>query len=438
MRQSSCVYLVTSIGLLMANTVIAGEQTEPSGFIEDSHLNILLRNYYRHQTGDLGSQRDWVQGAMMNFTSGYTAGTIGIGFDAFAYGAVKLDGGSGRIGSPIVPFDSDGEPAHEYSRAGGSLKLKLSNTVLQVGALKPQVPVFAIGNYYLLDQTANGWMISSDDIDKLSLTAGRFTSGTGFISTAHDGELGLAYAGVNTRSVTYAGGRYAYNDQFSVSAYGSEYKDVMNQYYLNSNLILPLSTDKALTFDFNLYRSLDSGAGKAGRINLTTASLSSALSAGAHTFTIGFQINDGDQPQDYAAIGGTSPGVAAGKYSQGIYLANAAEISDFNAPNEKTVSLRYDLNGSAYGMDGWSMSVKQVFGRGIDGSKTSTKSAYFGLYGKDETERETDAYLTYAVQSGSLRGLKTSLIQSWHSGDPSTGGDLMQTRLFFDYPLDVF
>ncbi|KKA09877.1 hypothetical protein VP02_00495 [Pseudomonas ogarae] len=416
----------------------AEQQSDSAGFVEGSHLKLLSRNYYWHQTGDAGKQKDWTQGEMVDFTSGFTQGVVGFGLDAFAYGAAKLDGGSGQVGSMTLPFRDDGDPADSYSKAGGSVKLRLSSTMLRYGDLQPQVPVFATGNYYQLNQTATGWMLDSAELSGLTLGVGHFTSGTGYISTNRDGDLGLAYAGKSTSQIDYAGGAYSFNDQLSVILYAAQFKELMNQYYSNVNYILPLSDTQAFTFDFNIYRSVDSGQAEAGDINLTAASLSAIFSTGPHKFLLAVQRNDGDQPQDYAAIGSTRPGVAAGVYSGGIYLANATEISDFNAPNERSVQVRYDLDLSTFGVLGAKFTLKHLRGYDIDGTNLSEDSAYFGLYGKSEKEHETNIIAEYVVQSGPAKDLSAKVFQSWHSGASSTGGTITQTRFSLSYPLEIF
>ncbi|QHA83898.1 outer membrane porin, OprD family [Pseudomonas mediterranea] len=423
--------------LMPTGICYANSQSESAGFLEDSHLNLLSRNHYWHQTGDLGTQRDWTQGEMLDFNSGFTQGVVGFGIDAFAYGAIKLDGSGKRTGSVTLPVRDNGQPADSYSKAGGSIKVQLSNT-LRYGDLQPKVPVFATGSSKLLNQTATGWMLDSGELKDIVLSAGLFTSGTSYLSTNRSGDLGLAFARVSTPQVGYIGGTYALSDQTSISFYGSRYENLMDQYYTNINQAIALSESQSLTLDFNLYRSLNSGEAKAGDINVTAASISAALATGPHTFALAFQRNDGDQPHDYAAIGSVSPGVAAGVFSDGLYLANAAELSDFNAPNEQSVQLRYELDMQSFGVPGLTLTAKHIRGTDIDGSKVNADSAYFGLYGKSEEERETDLIAQYIIPSGPAKALTTKLIQSWHSGDISTGGRITRTRLIISYPFEFF
>ncbi|MGH9949260.1 MAG: OprD family outer membrane porin [Pyrinomonadaceae bacterium] len=429
-----------TLSILSAYSIAAcaNEQSEANGFLDDSHLSAVLRNYFWHQTGDLGHQRDWEQGMMLNFQSGFTQGLVGVGADAFIYANATLDSGSGRTGGPNLQVDSDGNPTDGYAKGGGSVKLRLSNTVVRAGDLEPVVPVFAVSSYYLLNQTANGVMFDSKEIQDLTLQGGHFTSGTGLLTTARSGELGLAYAGVNTSAIDYLGGVFALSKNFSVSAYASRYEDLMNQYYLNGNYILTFDDKNSLATDFNLYRSIDSGQANAGAINVTAASLSLAYTTGAHTLTLAHVRVMGDQPFDYAAIGGTAPGVAIGKYSGGIYLANSTEISDFNGPNERSWQLKYEVNMENYGVPGLSLVAKHIYGSNIDGTHVNSDSAYYGFYGKNDKEEETDLSAKYIVQSGTFQKLALTFVTSKHTGNQSTAGDNTLARLVVDYPISFF
>lgn len=63
------------------------DQAEAKGFIEDSSLNLLLRNYYFNRDGKegRGDRVDWTQGFLTTYESGFTQGTVGFGVDAFGY-----------------------------------------------------------------------------------------------------------------------------------------------------------------------------------------------------------------------------------------------------------------------------------------------------------------------------------------------------------------
>lgn len=416
----------------------ASEQSESNGFVADSHLVALLRNYFWNLKGDLGHQRDWEQALMVNFRSGFTQGAVGIGVDSFVYANATLDSSSGHIGGPNLQVDGHGNPTDGYAKGGGAIKLRLSNTTLKVGDMETTAPVFTTGYYYQLNQTVSGLMVDSNEINDLTLHAGHFTSGTGRLSTARNGELGMTYAGVNTPEVNYVGGVYSVSPQLSFSLYGARFKDLEDNYYFNANYVYVISDEQSLTTDFNMYRVLDSGQANAGSINVTAASLAMTYAIGAHAFGFAHVRIMGDEPFDYAAIGSTSPGVAAGKPSASIYVANSVELSDFNSPGERSWQLNYGLDMAGYGVPGLSMMAKYIYGSHINGTGVDTSSAYFGFYGANEKEQEVDLSAKYVVQSGSAKDLSFSLVLAKHTGNQSTTGANTLARLIVDYPINFF
>jgi hypothetical protein len=67
------------------------------------------------------------------YESGFTQGTIGVGVDAIGLLGVKLDSGKGRAGTGLFPTGSDGRSQDDYSKGGGAVKFRISDTVLKVG-----------------------------------------------------------------------------------------------------------------------------------------------------------------------------------------------------------------------------------------------------------------------------------------------------------------
>lgn len=262
------------------------DQAEAKGFIEDSSLNLLLRNYYFNRDGKegRGDRVDWTQGFLTTYESGFTQGTVGFGVDAFGYLGLKLDGTSDKTGTGNLPVMNDGKPRDDYSRAGGAVKVRISKTMLKWGEMQPTAPVFAAGGSRLFPQTATGFQLQSSEFEGLDLEAGHFTEGKEPTTVKSRGELYATYAGQTAKSADFAGGRYAITDNLSASLYGAELKDIYRQYYLNTNYTIPLASDQSLGFDFNIYRTTDEGKSKAGDISNTTWSLAGAYTLDAHTF----------------------------------------------------------------------------------------------------------------------------------------------------------
>ena len=224
------------------------------GFIDDTKATLNLLNAYinRNYTNPDYPQskaEEWTQNFILDVKSGFTQGTVGFGVDVLGLYSQKLDGGKGTAGTQLLPTHSDGEPADNFGRLGVAAKAKISNTELKFGNLFPTAPVFATSTARLLPASAEGFQLLSNEIENLSLDAGHFTSiRDASMSSNHDGEIFTSYAGVTANSADYVGGSYSFSDDFSVTLYGSELKDVWRQYYGNANYNIPLSEEQNLNF----------------------------------------------------------------------------------------------------------------------------------------------------------------------------------------------
>lgn len=422
------------------------DQAEAKGFVEDSTLNLLVRNYYFNRDNKDGGndQKDWTQGIWGNFSSGYTQGLIGVGVDAYGYLAVKLDGGDGTGGtgnmsrSDTANASGHREVNDSQGKSGGSVKVRVSKTELKFGDMQPSTsPVFAVGGSRILPQTATGFQLQSSEIKDLDLEAGHFYSGSSQDKNARDGGLFATYAhfsaGEEANKIDYFGGKYGITDNLSASLYGAKLEDIWNQYYANVNLTTPISGDTSLNTDFNIYRTTDTGDAKVGDISNTTFSLATALTfLKAHTITLGFQKVNGDTPFDYIGVGKNNRG------GDSIFLANSIQYSDFNGPNEKSAQIRYDIKMAEYGVPGLSFMTRYVKGWDIDGTNTPAGSAYAGMYGEDGKHNETNFEAKYVVQTGPAKDLSFRIRQAWHNANADQGeGDIKEFRLIVDYPLSV-
>ncbi|MBC3363938.1 OprD family porin [Pseudomonas sp. SWRI154] len=413
------------------------DQAEAKGFVEDASAKLLLRNYYFNRDRKDGStdQKDWTQGIWGNFNSGYTQGTVGVGIDAFGYLAVKLDGGDGTRGTGNMSVDGDGDVNDSQGKAGAAVKFRVSKTELKIGDQQPSTaPVFAVGGSRVLPQTASGFQLQSSEIKDLDLEAGHFYSATSQDRNARDGGLFATYAGVEANSIDYAGGKYSFTDNLSASVYGAQLEDIWNQYYGNLNYTIPMGGDQSLNLDGNIYRTTDTGSAKAGDISNTAYSLAAAFSfLKAHTVTLAFQKINGDTPFDYIGVGKNNRG------GDSIFLANSIQYSDFNAPNEKSAQIRYDLKMAEYGVPGLSFMTRYVKGWDIDGSKVDATSPYAALgYGDNGKHNETNFEAKYVVQSGPAKDLSFRIRQAWHYANADeTEGDVKEFRLIVDYPISV-
>ena len=179
---------------------------------------------------DLRDRRGWGQGLRLDYQSGYTQGTVGLGVDASAYRAIKLNGGQGHSGrAGVLAPEGDGT-ASSASSASANVKARLSNTELKYGNnLRPYNPVFAPADTRLVPATGTGLWLTSSELEGLSLEAAHLSAAKDFNSTNSDDDFFAAYAGISADTVALVGGNYSLTDSLSVSLYGPEYKDIWRQ-----------------------------------------------------------------------------------------------------------------------------------------------------------------------------------------------------------------
>ncbi|NWL77216.1 outer membrane porin, OprD family [Pseudomonas taiwanensis] len=440
MRGFRTVVLVIPGLLALSSTETAAQGWDD--VVQASRLSLLLRNAYfnRDKTGGRPDARDWTQGLNLDFRSGYTPGVLGVGLDAFAYQGLRLDASGGKTGTGNLPVRDDGEPAHEYAKAGAALKLRVSRTELKLGEQRPDTPVFGVSHFRIVPQTATGLSLRSQERDDLLLEAGHFYSATSPVSTNADGDLWAVMAGVTTPRADYLGGRWQWRPEVALALYGARFDDLWYQGYANLDARFPLAGDQAAGVNLTLYRSTDQGRALAGEIDNLTLGASAFLRMASHRFTLGLQQVRGDTPFDYLGVGDQDRNGRNGR-DQGasIWLPNSAQFSDFNGPHERSWQLRYDYALDGLGWTGASLMARYVEGSRIDGSQAPAGSPYAGRYGSDDAHRETNLEFRYVVASGPARGLSIRLRQAWHRADAAQGpGDLDDFRLVTDYPLEIF
>ncbi|MFF7707473.1 OprD family outer membrane porin [Pseudomonas sp. NPDC007930] len=415
---------LTALSVLAAGQAMASDQSDAKGFVEDSHLDLLLRNaYISRDYQHKQDKAEWGQGFISHFSSGFTQGTVGVGVDAFGLYALRLDGGKGRSGAPGIDFFKQGDSgnaAGDIARAGAAVKFRVSNTVLKYGDMMPTLPVLNHDDSRLLPESFTGTMITSKEIAGLELNAGHFTREAR--KSAENPDSG------DLKQIDVLGGSYKFTDNLSASLYASDVQDRLKKQYLGATYVLPLQNSQSLTFDFNGYRThLDQsyadqlGTGQDNKI----WSLAATYAFGAHSFTLAHQRSSGSTGYQYGwyrNAGGVGDGGST------IFLANSY-WSDFNAEDERSWQLAYGLDFTQYGVPGLTYRVAYVRG---DNIRTNDGEG---------TEREIFNQLQYVVQSGPAKDLKLRLRGSWlrvsnNASDYNTDGN--EVRAFVEYPISIF
>jgi hypothetical protein len=384
-------------------------------FIADSTASLDLRNFYFNRdfrNGPPTTQRDsaaeWAQGALLRFTSGYTTGTVGLGVDALGMYGVKLDGGDGSGGSGLLPADLSSKNGRgsqdDYGKLELTAKVKVSETVLKVGSLAFRNPVAQSNDTRLLPSTFEGVQVTSNDIDKLTLQAGKLRQIKFNSSSNYQDFTGNRIGGVSD-DFRFAGGTYSFSKTLNTSLFYGNLEDVYQQVFGGVVYEVPLAPQQALKFDLRYAKSREDGSFRA--LDNRSANGQVAYTLGSHVFTAAYQRMSGDDPFPY--IANSDP-----------YLVNFVQINDFANIDERSWQLRYDYNFAAIGVPGLTFMTRYVSGDNVQVA---------GGHGGKEWERNTD--IAYVVQSGALKNLGVKVRNA--TVRSNFGNDLDETRLIVSY-----
>lgn len=425
-------YKLSAIALALMTSVpaLAASQADSKGFVEDSSLNLFLRNAYMNRDYKHGADDkvEWGQGAVLTFNSGFTQGVVGFGVDAFGMYGYRLDSGGGRAGAGGIDFfyadDQDpvdrtfGNVERDMAHAGAAVKARFSKTVLSYGDQRPVLPVLSHDDSRLLPEAYTGTMITSNEIDGLTVHAGRFHA------QHRKSDEGRDSGGL--KSIEVLGGSYQFSDNFRAALYASDVEDRLKRQYVNLNYVLPMDQNDTLTLDFSGYRTKQDkewdGAGD--RNNLW--SLSANYATGPHDFTVAYQRSSGDTGYNYGFYQNQG---AVGDGGTTIWVANSF-WSDFNAEDERSWQFGYGHDFTQYGIPGLSYNFAYIYGTDInDGTGRGSGS-----------EREIFNQLKYVVQSGAAKDMSIRLRSSFlrvSNNASAYNDDGNEVRIFVDFPMNI-
>ncbi|WP_065259181.1 OprD family porin [Pseudomonas bananamidigenes] len=430
-------------------------QAEATGFLEGSKISGTTRNWYANEQlkrgGKFTYRKDgvatptdrrinWVQGTIVNFTSGFTQGTVGVSTEVAAYNAVALErdrkslasnngGAPGTrpgAGNNRTLTKEGGDAEGQWSKLGlANVKFRVSNTTLTAGRQNFSTPIVdTIGNR-ALPSSFEGVSLHSEELNNLSFDAGSFDR----VSPRTEESLSkfrteYSANGAETDRVSIVGLNYQPLQSLKTSLYASKAEDFWNQYYFGATHELGDSNVVSLTTGLNYYKTVDTGKKEMGNIDNDTYSLSFGLTHQAHSLTFSYQAINGDEYFDYL------------HETNGIYLANSL-LSDFNGPNEKSFQVAYGLNMAEYGVPGLKFNIYQARGWGIDGTHY-TGTAYDVRNMDGEHHYEYGIGATYAVQSGPLKATTVRATYTAHrASENQADGSINEFRLVTTVPFNI-
>lgn len=415
---SRAVFRGATCGLLCGWLPVAGA----SGFVDDSKLKLQLRNVYFNENfrdehgmsaraaATAKSERvEWAQGFLLDYQSGFTQGTVGVGLDALGLLGLRLDSGRGRSGTGLLPVHDDGRAAQELASAGATAKARLGQTVVRYGTLLPKTPVLVYNDARLLPQTYQGTQLTSTDIDGLTLTAGHLDRFKQRDSSDSTGIYLDGYGGGKSGDFSFAGADYAVTKQLRLSVYHGQLANFYRQDFAGLVHDLPLAGG-VLTTDLRYFKSRDSGAAYGGGIDNHMFSGQVAYAHSGHSVGAGYQVLDGEAGLPY--ISGAT-----------VYSFSNVGIGKFIEEEEKTWMASYAYNFAAAGVPGLTFMTRYLSG-------DNGRSAGEGI-----KEWERDAEIAYVVQGGPLKGLGVKLRNYVYRSDFARGRDSNRLYLTCDIAI---
>jgi len=393
-----------------------------AGVLDESKATLLLRNYYFDRdysdAGAVQSQRqEWAQGFIFKATSGFSPGAVGAGLDVLGLWGVKLDSSPDRTGTELLPYDhDDGRAPGEYGRLGLTAKVRISHTELRLGELMPELPILRFNDGRLLPQTFQGAMLTSNDIEHLTLHAGRIHS----FSPRSAADSEDLYPSIGGRTVatatadrfTYFGGEYALAKDSVVGAWTAELQDIYRQNYFSISHARPVG-GWTLSGVLGAFDTRDTGHAYAGQLDNQAASLLVSAAHGGHRFYLGLQRMYGED------------GWVTLDRTLGSTLANDMFANTFVYANERSWQLRYDYNFAALGIPGLMLLARYTHGDHINNADTA-----------DGREWERDVALTYTFQFRRLQGLSVRWINA-KVGRDFGANDFTENRLIVTLPIEL-
>ncbi|MCU1731997.1 MULTISPECIES: OprD family porin [unclassified Pseudomonas] len=411
--------------------VFVSLSTYAGGFFEDSRARVETRNVYfnrdfrdGHSSSTQGASKreEWAQGFILNIQSGYTDGPFGFGVDALGMYGFKLDSSPADSNSGLLPSRGHDprQSEDQYAKLGLTGKVRYSKTLLNYGAMLPDMALLKYNDGRLLPTMFHGASLTSEEVSDLRLSLMRLDKYTARDSTdAQDIRVhckNKRYAcDTSADHFDLAGLDYRINERVSAQYQVAKLENIYLQHFLGLTASQPLATG-SLSADLRLIKSDDIGRARAGEIDHRAFSGMLGYSQGAHKLSAGWQRMYGDSAMPY--LDGSNP-----------YLVNYAQVNDFAAAQERSWQLRYDYDFKALGLNGLTF-----FTRYINGDHVKVPGS---LAEGKEWERDTE--LKYQVQSGTFKDVSVRLRNStYRSNYEQFARDMDETRVIVSYNVSIW
>ncbi|MBK0062825.1 MULTISPECIES: OprD family outer membrane porin [unclassified Acinetobacter] len=403
-------------------SILACSYANADHFFNDSKNSLWTRNYYydRNYTeiSNTPALKEWAQGFIYSFESGYTDTPVALGLDIQAAAGFKLHADREQTGAGLLPIDkTTREAADSYGEIGWTIKAKYQQTEMKAGTLMPFTPVIFSSRARLLPQTFRGVEFKSKDLEKTNLTLGYVDKVNQRDSTNFENirisTVNGKFKAAETDSVYYGGFQYLFDKHNSAGFYSIKLDDIYQQHVFLSNSVIALNESLSLIPDLKFYINRADGKKLAGEVDNELIAANFSFKHDVHTFSVGFLKSYGDTAFPYIAGG------------EVLFFLDGLS-TDFLNPREDVYSIRYDYDFKNY-IPGLKGMVRYSQGDHI----------YLPtLGGTNLKEKETAFDIQYNVPEGRLKGLAIRARYAFYDNDFSSAAAFKpdkELRLGIDY-----
>lgn len=402
--------IARAVALATVGTSLMIPALSQAALVEDTKASLSLRNMYIDRTMNVDEANEvdgyqWGQGFRLDVISGYTEGTVGVGFDVMGLMGVKLGTDDHINGIGVLQYDNSGDAHDAFGELRGTFKAKVSNTELKLGTIRPNLMVISPVDNRLLPAHYKGGMIHSTDIENLTLDAGRATRRSLRNDSSYDD---LPYGDY----VDFFQAGYNWGNGLTTTYGAGHADDYYKQHIFNLVHVLPIADGQSLKSDLRYARSNEDG--NSGVDNKAFGAMFT-YALGSHKFGLAYQKMSGDT--GYVTPGTDNP-----------FLVNYVQWGSFSQADEQSWQVRYDYDFAKMGVPGLVFFVRYITGDDFDDVSVAGSDSH----GK-EWERNID--VKYTFQEGPVKGLSVQVRNAVARSNSST--DVNDNRLIFNYTLPL-
>ena len=402
---------------------LAATSAQAESFVDESKLNIHLRNYYKDQ--DYNKWNDgiaankteedsaWTQAFRADFESGYFADLVGVDFSAHYALKIDEDRGDDRDSGTGLLNKNSSNKGNSYGKVFGAVKVNLMDQgVAKYGRMRIDTPLLNDDDSRSLPSTVEALYA---DYSMAGLTA------YGASASKHNFKYESGYDnygyGTNKDSVDTIGAKYSMDGISATLAYGNQ-TDYVTQFYADAAYTFPIDDsmsvklgaqygNRAAKGDYKDFLKGNLLPGQSLVDDIDWWGTMAALNMGHMDLSISFtsveQVSKGTKEglksatHAWAVQGGAEDSTQFAGY-------NSVQIDDFNAAGEQSIQYKiaYDFSEMVEGLSAYALYV--------DGTLRED--------GKDPSTSEYNVRVDYELPF--LEGLTLTLRHAKYKGRAQT------------------